>query len=206
MSLRSYDFAGGGTVVQKILRPAMRANGQFRQNPSGHHDGAEFGKTGNHKIFVGNLPPNTDQKALSQALTSRLPGVGVKECWVSAGNYAFMLLDTRYNVIRTCQELDGTELLGRQVRVRPAYKNTAVKVHDIPNECGNRMLMQAFSVFGEVERAIVATDEKGNSLGWGLVEFARKPAMAKAVADCKERPFLIGRDAIPVRVELPIQV
>ena len=178
----------------------MRANGHS------HHDAAEFGKTGNHKIFVGNLPPNTDQKTLSQALISRLPGVGVKECWVSPGNYGFMLLDTRYNVIRTCQELDGNELLGRQIRVRPAYKNTAVKVLDIPHECGNRMLMKAFSIFGEVERAIVATDEKGNSLGWGLVEFARKPAMSKALVECKERPFLIGRDAVPVRVELPIQV
>jgi proline- and glutamine-rich splicing factor len=173
---------------------------------TGHHDGAEFGKNGNHKIFVGNIPSNTTQKELSEALTSRLPGVSVKECWVSPGNYAFILLDTRYNVIRACQELDGAEMLGRQLRVRPAYKNTAIKVLDIPSECGNRMLMKAFSVFGEVERAVVATDEKGNSLGWGLVEYARKGGVTKAVAECRERPFLIGRDAVPVRVELPIQV
>ena len=187
----------------------MRANlhnSQPKLLPSGHHDGAEFGRTGNHKIFLGNLPPNTDQKTLAQAFTARLPGIGVKECWVSPGNYAFMLLDTRYNVIRACQELDGSDFLGRQVRVRPAYKNTAVKVLDIPSECGNRMLMKAFSIFGDVERAIVATDEKGNSLGWGLVEFARKGGMTKALAECRERPFLIGKDAVPVRVELPIQV
>jgi proline- and glutamine-rich splicing factor len=102
-------------------------------------------------------------------------------------------------------ELDGTELLGRQIRVRPAYMNTALKVLDVPAECGNRMLMKAFSLFGDVERAIVATDEKGNSLGWGLVEFARKGGVTRALNECRERPFLIGKDAVPVRVELPIQ-
>ena len=81
----------------------------YHGNDTGDIDSRGSQGTGNHKIFVGNLQQNTTKDALLQVLKTHLPEVQVKECWVApAGNFGFCLLDWRYNVLRACQELDGT--------------------------------------------------------------------------------------------------
>lgn len=43
------------------------------------------------------------------------------------------------------------------------------------------MLEEAFSQFGQVERAVVIVDDRGRSTERGIVEFARKSSAAKAL-------------------------
>ena len=77
-------------------------------NDMGDIDGRGSHGTGNHKIFIGNLPPNTTKDTILQMLSTHLPDVQVKECWVApAGNFGFCLLDFRHNVLRACNALDG---------------------------------------------------------------------------------------------------
>ena len=51
---------------------------------------------------------------------------------------------------------------------------------NLPQYVSNELLEEAFSVFGQVERAVVIVDERGRPSGKGTVEFSGKPAAQKA--------------------------
>ena len=53
--------------------------------------------------------------------------------------------------------------------------------------------MEAFSQFGEVEEAVVVTDDRGKSKGYGIVDFARKQGAVNAISRCRNSPYLITK-------------
>lgn len=59
----------------------------------------------------------------------------------------------------------------------------------------------AFSVFGEVDRAVVIVDDRGKPTGDGIVEFARKPSAQFAIRKCCEGCFFVTSNLRPVMVE-----
>ncbi|KAK7797923.1 hypothetical protein U0070_020595 [Myodes glareolus] len=65
----------------------------------------------------------------------------------------------------------------------------------------NELLEEAFSVFGQVERAVVIVDDRGRPSGKGIVEFSGKPAARKALDRCSEGSFLLTTFPRPVTVE-----
>ena len=79
------------------------------------------------------------------------------------------------------------------MRVRFAAHVAAIKVKHLHPFVSNELLLDAFSSFGEIERAIVIIDDKGKSTGEGLVEFARKPGAMSALKRVNEGVFLLGR-------------
>lgn len=88
-------------------------------------------------------------------------------------------------------ELDDVPLKGRQLRVRFATHSAALSVRNLSPYVSNELLEEAFSQFGQVERAVVIVDDRGRSLGKGIVEFASKPAARKAMERCNEGVFLL---------------
>ena len=60
-------------------------------------------------------------------------------------------------------------------------------------QVSNELLEEAFSQFGQVERAVVVVDDKGRSLGRGIVEFARKSSATKALTQIRVGLFQISR-------------
>lgn len=46
-------------------------------------------------------------------------------------------------------------------------------------------------VFGELEKAIVVTDERGRATGDGIVEFCKKPSANLALKKCNEGCFFM---------------
>jgi splicing factor, proline- and glutamine-rich len=112
------------------------------------------------------------------------------------------LKDTRNNAEHAKQDLDGTTMKGRCIRVRFASHGAAVKVKNLSTTVSNEYLEQAFSIFGSVERAVVIVDDKGRSTGEGIVEFDRKPAAIQCINKCAESCFLLTSYPKPVIVEL----
>ena len=80
---------------------------------------------------------------------------------------------------------------GRVLRVRFATHGAALRVKFLSPFVSNELLEQAFSIFGEIERAIVIADDRGKSTGEGIVEFARKPGAMAALRRINEGVFLI---------------
>jgi RNA recognition motif-containing protein len=80
---------------------------------------------------------------------------------------------------------------GRPIRVRFAVHGASVRVKELSATVSNEMLYHAFSVFGEVERAVHIVDEKGRPTGEGIVEFERKPSANDAIQQTKDNIFLL---------------
>jgi hypothetical protein len=51
-----------------------------------------------------------------------------------------------------------------------------------------------------VEEAVVATDDRGKPLGYGIVDFARKGQAMSAIQQCRKEPFLLTKSPVPVVV------
>ena len=82
---------------------------------------------------------------------------------------------------------------GRDVKVRFAASSCSIKVANINPLVSNELLEDAFSQFGEVESAMVITDERGKSLGYGIVDFNRKSQAITAIQRCKTGHFLLTK-------------
>lgn len=54
------------------------------------------------------------------------------------------------------------------------------------------MLYHTFSVFGQVERAIVSVDEKGRPIGEGIVEFESRVVRDKTIDTINNGVFLMS--------------
>lgn len=87
--------------------------------------------------------------------------------------------------------LDGKSFKGREMKVRFAASNSSVKVSNLHPMVSNELLEEAFSQFGEVEKAVVVTDERGKSLGHGIVDFSRKGFAQNAIRRCHEDHFFL---------------
>ena len=81
---------------------------------------------------------------------------------------------------------------GRTLRVRFATHGAALKVKYLGPHVTNELLAQAFSIFGELERAVVIVDDRGKPTGEGIVEFARKPGAQSALKRISEGVFMLG--------------
>lgn len=87
----------------------------------------------------------------------------------------------------------GKLIKGRDIKVRFAASSCSVKVSNLHPLVSNEFLAEAFSHFGEVESAVVVTDERGKSLGYGIVDFARKAHAISAIQRCKNEHFLLTK-------------
>lgn len=65
----------------------------------------------------------------------------------------------------------------------------------------NELLYAAFSIFGEIERAVIIVDDRGKSTGEGIVEFARKGSAMHAIRKCSESCFFLTASLRPAIVE-----
>lgn len=87
--------------------------------------------------------------------------------------------------------MDGSQRKGRVLRVRFATHGAALKVRNLSPWVSNELLEKAFSLFGEVERAVVIVDDRGKPTGDGIVEFARKPGAQMALKRCIDGCFIM---------------
>lgn len=109
--------------------------------------------------------------------------------------------DFRSSAEKAKCELDGFPLKGRNLKIRFASGGSTVKVKNLTHLVTNELLYTAFSIFGEIERAIVIVDNYGKSTGEGIVHFARKGSAMYAIRKCSELCFFLTSSPRPVIVE-----
>jgi RNA recognition motif-containing protein len=79
------------------------------------------------------------------------------------------------------------------LKVRFAAGNSSVKVSNLHPSVSNELLEEVFSQFGEIEKAVVVTDERGKSLGRGIVDYSRKGFAQNAIKRCSEGNLLLTK-------------
>ncbi|KAJ8315060.1 hypothetical protein KUTeg_007210 [Tegillarca granosa] len=155
--------------------------------------------TGRCRLFVGNITPDITEEEFKEMFQ---PYGEVSEVFVNgAKGFGFIRLDYRHNAEAAKAALDGTQKKGRLLRIRFANHGAAVKVKNLSPYVTNELLEQAFSQFGEIERAIVIADDRGRSAGEGIIEFARKPGATQAIKRVNEGVFLLSASPRPCTAE-----
>ncbi|XP_069751887.1 splicing factor, proline- and glutamine-rich-like isoform X2 [Narcine bancroftii] len=151
------------------------------------------------RLFVGNLPGDITEDDFKKLFDKYgEPG----EVFINKGKgFGFIRLESRTLAEIAKAELDDTPMRGRPLRIRFATHSAALTVRNLSPYVSNELLEEAFSQFGQVERAIVIVDDRGRSTGKGIVEFATKPAARKALDRCNEGVFLLTASPRPVIVE-----
>ncbi|EMP39163.1 Non-POU domain-containing octamer-binding protein [Chelonia mydas] len=188
-------------------QPPIPANGQQvnSQNEGLTIDLKNFRKPGEKtftqrsRLFVGNLPPDITEEEMRK-LFEKYGKAGEVFIHKDKG-FGFIRLETRTLAEIAKVELDNMPLRGKQLRVRFACHSASLTVRNLPQFVSNELLEEAFSVFGQVERAVVIVDDRGRSSGKGIVEFSGKPAARKALDRCSEGSFLLTTFPRPVTVE-----
>ncbi|KAK7820453.1 hypothetical protein U0070_011494 [Myodes glareolus] len=89
----------------------------------------------------------------------------------------------------------------KQLRVRFPCHSASLTVCNLPQYESNDLLEEGFSVFGQVERAVVIVNDQGRPSRKGIVESSRKPAARKTLERCSEGSFLLTTFPRPVTVE-----
>ncbi|NXP34330.1 NONO protein, partial [Leiothrix lutea] len=187
--------------------PSIPANGQQAnsQNEGLTIDLKNFRKPGEKtftqrsRLFVGNLPPDITEEEMRK-LFEKYGKAGEVFIHKDKG-FGFIRLETRTLAEIAKVELDNMPLRGKQLRVRFACHSASLTVRNLPQFVSNELLEEAFSVFGQVERAVVIVDDRGRSSGKGIVEFSGKPAARKALDRCSDGSFLLTTFPRPVTVE-----
>ncbi|XP_013782279.1 non-POU domain-containing octamer-binding protein-like isoform X1 [Limulus polyphemus] len=155
--------------------------------------------TGRCRLFVGNLPPNTTEEDFKKMFE---PFGETAEVFLNNQKaFGFIKLDTRQNAEAAKAALDLTVKDGKSLRVRFATHGAALKVKNLTPWVSNELLEAAFSIFGEVERAVVIVDDRGRPVGEGIVEYSRKLAAQAALKRCTDGCFLLTSSPRPVLVE-----
>ncbi|CAO2612436.1 Non-POU domain-containing octamer-binding protein [Lemmus lemmus] len=162
--------------------PPIPANGQqaSSQNEGLTIDLKNFRKPGEKTftqrscLFVGNLPPDITEEEMKK-LFEKYGKAGEVFIHKDKG-FGFIRLETRTLAEIAKVELDNMPLRGKQLRVRFACHSASLTVRSLPQYVSNELLEEAFSVFGQVERAVVIVDDRGRPSGKGSVEFSGKPA------------------------------
>jgi RNA recognition motif-containing protein len=157
-------------------------------------------KFGNRaRLYVGNLPRVTTEDDLMTLFT---PFGEIRQVYIEKEkNFGFVRLAYRKQAVNAISALNGTNYNGKEIRVRLAASSCSVKVSNLHGTVSNELLYHAFSQFGEVEFAVVVIDERGRSLGYGIVDFAKKNQALTAIDKCKNGCFFLTRSPIPVTVD-----
>ncbi len=189
---------GGRGGFDRVLERLQSMQGPTTDLPSLDLGGVKF--SGRSRLYVGNLSNDVTEETLKNMMS---PFGEVGEIFLNPEKkFAFLRMGTKYEAEKAKRELDGQVKNGQPIKIRFAPHQAAINVKNLSPWVSNELLHKAFSVFGEIERAIVYVDDRGRSKGEGVVEFSRKPSALEAVKRCTEGCFFLTSSIRPVIAEL----
>lgn len=196
---RSWDKDAGPSDHEPPVPPSAREQPQEQGREHALGEARREKKFSNKaRLFVGNLPRDFSEQQLKELFQE---SGEVQEVFLNKEkNFGFVRMAYRSDAEKAISANHGKVIKNRDIKVRFAASSCSVKVSNLHPLVSNELLADAFSMFGEVENAVVVTDDRGKSLGYGIVEFARKNQAIAAIQKCKLENFLLTKTPIPVLV------
>ena len=114
---------------------------------------------------------------------------------------AIVRVDYKENAEKAVQKLNKINWRGSVLKVQFSAPLNYIKLRNLSPFVTNELLKYGFSVFGSVEKALVAVDHRGKPTGEGIVEFNRKHQAKLAVTHCTENLFFLTTSPRPVIAE-----
>lgn len=151
------------------------------------------------RLFCGSLPRDMTVEKIEE-MFSKFGELG-QVYHNKDGAFAFINYDFRANAEKAIKELAGTQMRGRNLMIRFAAITTGIQVKNLSPAVTNELLYKSFSIFGNVEMCRVNVDDRGKSIGSGLIIFTEKRSAVLAFKRCQEESFFITSTLRPVIVE-----
>ena len=197
MGVGRFDQGGRGGF-DRVMERLQTIQGPTTDLPSLDTSGIKF--TGRSRLYIGNLSNDITEENLKDMMAA-FGEVG--EIFYNRDKkFAFLRMGTRFEAEKAKRELDGQVKHGQAIKVRFAPHQAAVKVQNLGPWVSNELLHKSFSIFGDIERAMVFVDDRGRSKGDGIVEFVRKPSALEAIKRCSEGCYFLTASIRPVIAEL----
>mmetsp|Transcript_34695 Transcript_34695/g.80998 ORF Transcript_34695/g.80998 Transcript_34695/m.80998 type:complete len:604 (+) Transcript_34695:96-1907(+) len=147
-------------------------------------------------VFVGNLDPEVDSKALHDTFSIFGHIISCKVSTSMDGSsrgYGFVQYESEDAAKQAIERVNGMAIGGRKVFVGPFQRRNAKKeaeegddrslyVRNIPPDWDDGQVSQTFSEFGAVESCLIMSQGKG-SRRYGFVNFADAASAQKAAAE-----------------------
>ncbi|CEP14029.1 hypothetical protein [Parasitella parasitica] len=158
-------------------------------------------KTGDGNIFIKNLDPTIDNKALHDTFSAFGNILSCKIAQDEAGKskgYGFVHYETQEAAEKAIKSVNNMLLNDKQVYVgyhiprkerqskTEDIRFTNVYVKNLSRDVDDKELDAMFKVYGDITSAVVSKDEEGKSLGFGFVNFEDHDAAARAVEGLNE--------------------
>ncbi|XP_054628701.1 non-POU domain-containing octamer-binding protein [Dunckerocampus dactyliophorus] len=189
----------GGNTNGQEPSDATRPNEALTLDLQSFRKPGEKTFTQRSRLFVGNLPTGVTEEDIEKMFAKYGKA---SEIFVNKERgFGFIRLETRIIAEIARAELDDTLFRGRPIRIRFATHGAALSVKNLPEFVSNELLEEAFSVFGQIERAVIIVDDRGRPSGKGIVEYTSKPAARKALDKCQDSAYLLTAFPRPITVE-----
>ena len=118
---------------------------------------------GRSRLYVGNFTSDMTEAQLKEIL-AQYGEVG-EMFYNKEKMFAFLRMGSRLEAEKAKRELDGQMRNGRPLKVRFAPHQGAIKVLNLGPMVSNELLHRAFSIFGDIERCLVLSDDRGRPKG-----------------------------------------
>jgi polyadenylate-binding protein len=161
-------------------------------------------KSGIGNIFIKNLDKTIDNKALydtfsafGNILSCKVvhPDIKTENEDESAG-YGFVHFETQEAAEQAIARVNGMSINNKEVYVGPFVRKqerlklitnvnqfTNIFVKNLDKSVSDEALREMFVKFGEIQSCVIMKDDKGNSKGFGFINFTDHEAAAAAVED-----------------------